>query len=35
LGELLIDWADESVDVSAEAQLVDALPTLDATAIDA
>ena len=34
LAELLTDWADESLDVAARAPLVDALPTLDATAVE-
>lgn len=34
LAELLTNWADESLDVAARAPLVDALPTLDATAIE-
>ena len=34
LAELLTDWTDESLDVAARAPLVDALPTLDATAVE-
>ena len=34
LAELLTEWADESLDVEARAPLVDALPTLDATAVE-